>query len=78
MKVRTVVFVTRPRVTCRMYNVAVDGQFLLLPDDCCLHETLSYDKGFELTHFYVWLNVAVGITLLLAYWLVQKLREFFP
>ena len=23
-------------------------------DDCCLHETRSCNKGFELTHFYVW------------------------
>ena len=26
----------------------------LLPDDCCLHETLSCNKGFELIRFYVW------------------------
>ena len=39
---------------CESY---VNGHFidLLLPDDCCLHETLSCNKGFELTHFYVWL-----------------------
>ena len=24
---------------------------VLLPDDCSLHETLSCNKGFELTHF---------------------------
>ena len=27
---------------------------IVLPDDCCLHETLSCNRGFELTHFYVW------------------------
>ena len=29
-------------------------EYLVTPDDCCVHETLSGNKGFELTHFYVW------------------------
>ena len=29
-------------------------------DDCCLHETLSYNKDFELTHFYVWFRPALS------------------
>ena len=27
---------------------------LLIFGDCCLQETRSCNKGFELTHFYVW------------------------
>ena len=34
---------------------------ILLPDDCCLHETLSCNKGFELTHFYVWFSISLCV-----------------
>ena len=32
----------------------------LLPDDCCLNETLSCNNGFELTHFYVGFRPALS------------------
>ena len=37
------------------------GQFktFLLPDDCCLYETLSCNEGFEPTYFYVWFRPAL-------------------
>ena len=35
--------------------VGVHVRSVLLPDDCYLHETLSCNKGFELTYFYAWL-----------------------
>ena len=44
----------------------------MLPDDsdCCLHETLSCNEGFELTHFYVlvwhtsriYLNILINVS----------------
>ena len=35
--------------------VRVHVRSVLLPDDCYLHETLSCNKGFEVTYFYAWL-----------------------
>ena len=46
---------------------------ILLPDDCCLHETLSCNKGFELTHFLYGLHQIYLICGTLSTFAVEKL-----